>query len=179
MKKAIILTHAGFQDHEVIYPYHSLKENNFDVTIVANQLGRFYGILGCHMVGDVLTSDFETQENRDKYLEYDLLVIPGGVKALEKLRLEKGVVEFVSQWNALDKTIFSLCNGAQLLITADVIKGKTVSGYYAIEADINNAGATYHKGPVVIDSNIVSSPHYDFMGEWMRKGYEFFNKRGK
>lgn len=179
MKKAIILTHAGFQDHEVIYPYHSLKENNFDVTIVANQLGRFYGILGCHMVGDVLTSDFETQENRNKYLEYDLLVIPGGVKALEKLRLEKGVVEFVRQWNLFDKTIFSLCNGAQLLITADVIKGKTVSGYYAIEADINNAGATYHKGPVVIDSNIVSSPHYDFMGEWMRKGYEFFNKRGK
>ena len=54
MKKALILTHAGFQDHEVIYPYHSLKENNFEVTVVANQLGRFYGILGCHMVCDVL-----------------------------------------------------------------------------------------------------------------------------
>ena len=152
MKKAIILTYAGFQDHEVIYPYHSLKENNFDVTVVANQLGRFYG---------------------------DLLIVPGGVKALEKLRLEEGVVEFVRQWNELDKTIFSLCNGAQLLITADVVRGKTVSGYYAIEADINNAGATYHKGPVVVDSNIVSSPHYDFMGEWMRTGYEVLERRGK
>ena len=159
MKKAIIITHSGFQDHEVIYPYHSLKENNFDVVVVANQLGRFYGILGCHMVGDVLTTEFESKETRKKYLDYDLLVIPGGVKALEKLRLEKGVVEFVKQWNALDKTIFSLCNGAQLLITADAIKGKTVSGYYAIEADINNAGATYHRGPVVVDKNIVSSPH--------------------
>ena len=68
MKKALILTHAGFQDHEVIYPYHSLKENNFDVTIVANQLGRFYGILGCHMVGDVLTTDFNDSKNREKYL---------------------------------------------------------------------------------------------------------------
>ena len=179
MKKALILTYAGFQDHEVIYPYHSLKENNFDVTIVANQLGRFYGILGCHMVGDVLTTDFEDAENRKKYLENDILVVPGGVKALEKLRLETGVVEFVREWNALDKTIFSLCNGAQLLITADVIRGKTVSGYYAIEADINNAGATYHRGPVVVDSNIVSSPHYDFMGEWMRVGYQTFEARGK
>jgi protease I len=165
MKKAIILTYSGFQDHEVIYPYHSLKENNFDVVVVSNQLGRFYGILGCHMVGDVLTNEFENEENRKK--------------ALEKLRLEKGVVEFVRQWNALDKTIFSLCNGAQLLITADVIKGKTVSGYYAIEADINNAGATYHRGPVVVDKNIVSSPHYDFMGEWMRTGYRVLEKRGK
>ena len=67
MKRAIILTHAGFQDHEVIYPYHSLKENNFEVVVVANQLGRFYGILGCHMVGDVLTTDFEDADTRAKF----------------------------------------------------------------------------------------------------------------
>jgi protease I len=131
------------------------------------------------MIGDELVGEFNDPNIRKKYLEYDLLVIPGGVKALEKLRLEEGAVEFVREWNALDKTIFSLCNGAQLLITADVIKGKTVSGYYAIEADINNAGATYHKGPVVVDSNIVSSPHYDFMGEWMRTGYKHLESRGK
>lgn len=178
-KKALIITHSGFQDHEVIYPYHSLKENNFDVTVVAEKLGRFYGILGCHMVGDVLTTEFNTEKSREKYLEYDILIIPGGVKALEKLRLEEGVVQFVKEWNNLDKTIFSLCNGAQLLITADVIKNKVVSGYYAIEADINNAGATYHRGPVVVSDNIVSSPHYDFMGEWMRTGYEVYNQRGK
>ena len=179
MKKALIITWEKFQDHEVIYPYHSLKENNFEVTIVANRLGRFHGILGCHMIGDVLTTDFDDPENRAKYLEYDLLIIPGGVKALEKLRLEEGIVEFVREWNGLDKTIFSLCNGAQRLITADVIKGKTVSGYYAIEADINNAGASYHRGPVVVDSNIVSSPHYDFMGEWMRTGYKVLEQRNK
>lgn len=179
MKRAIILTHAGFQDHELIYPYYSLKENNFEVVTVSNQLGRFYGILGCHMTGDVLTTDFLDPQKRKEYLEYDLLVVPGGVKALEKLRLEEGVVEFVREWNQLDKTIFSLCNGAQLLITADIIKGKKVSGYYAIESDINNAGATYHRGPVVVDGNIVSSPHYDFMGEWMRIGYEVLEKRKK
>ena len=61
MKRAIILTHAGFQDHEVIYPYHSLKENNFEVVVVANQLGRFYGILGCHMVGDGEYPDVKDQ----------------------------------------------------------------------------------------------------------------------
>ena len=54
-----------------------------------------------------------------------------------------------------------------------------MSGYYAIEADINNAGATYHEGPVVVSDNIISSPHYDFMGEWMRTGYEVLEQRGK
>lgn len=175
--KALILTHSGFQDHELIYPYHSLKEHDFEVTLVAEKLGRIYGILGAHMVCDVTFEQFKDNIFKHDLLdEYDLLVIPGGVKALEKLRLETDIVEFVQMWNDKNKMIFSVCNGAQLLITADVIKGKKVSGYYAIEADINNAGATYSKGPVCVSENIVSCPHYDFMGEWLQIGYEVFNK---
>ena len=176
MKKALILTWEKFQDHEVIYPYYSLKENGFKVNLVANKLGRVDGILGAHITCDTLTSDFETLESRKNFLNnYDLLMIPGGVKALEKLRLEKGIVEFVKEWNQTNKTILVICNGPQLMITADVLKGRTCSGYYAIEPDIKNAGATYDKSPVVIDKNIVSCPHYDFMGDWMREGIKVYN----
>ena len=95
-KKALILTWEKFQDHEVIYPYYSLKENGFEVNLVANKLGRVPGILGAHMPCDTLTTEFESSKNREKFLnDYDLLMIPGGVKALEKLRLQKGIVEFV------------------------------------------------------------------------------------
>ena len=102
-------------------------------------------------------------------------MIPGGVKALEKLRLEKGIVEFVKEWNKTNKTILVICNGPQLMITADILRDRTCSGYYAIEADIWNAGATYDRSPVVIDKNIVSCPHYDFMGDWMREGIKVYN----
>lgn len=177
MKKALILTYEKFQDHEVIYPYYSLKENGFEVTLVANQLGRINGILGAHIVCDALTTDFNKPGIRKEYLDnYDLLMIPGGVKALEKLRLEEGIIEFVKEWDTTNKTILSICNGAQLMITADILKGRTVSGYYAIEADIKNAGATYDRSPVVIDKNLVSCPHYDFMGDWMREGINVYNK---
>ena len=176
MKKALILTYEKFQDHEVIYPYYSLKENGFEVNLVANKLGRVPGILGAHMPCDTVTTEFENPENRKKFLnDYDLLMIPGGVKALEKLRLEEGIVEFVKEWDKTNKTILVICNGPQLMITADVLKGRTCSGYYAIEADIKNAGATYSKDLVVIDKNIVSCPHYDFMGDWMREGINFYN----
>ena len=177
MKKALILTYEKFQDHEVIYPYYSLKENGFEVNLVANKLGRVPGILGAHLPCDTVTTEFENPENRKKFLnDYDLLMIPGGVKALEKLRLEEGIVEFVKEWDKTNKTILVICNGPQLMITADVLKGRTCSGYYAIEADIKNAGATYSKDPVVIDKNIVSCPHYDFMGDWMREGINVYNK---
>ena len=139
-------------------------------------MGRINGILGAHIVCDALTTEFNSINSRKEYLDnYDLLMIPGGVKALEKLRLEEGVVEFVKEWNKTNKTILSICNGAQLMITADILKGRTISGYYAIEADIKNAGATYNRNPVVIDKNIVSCPHYDFMGDWMREGINVYN----
>ena len=174
--KALILTWEKYQDHELIYPYYSLKEYGFDVTLAANQVGKIWGILGTHMPCDLAVSDLEDPEVRKHYLDYDLLVVPGGVKALEKLRLEKGAVEFIREWDATNKTMFVVCNGTQLLITAGILKGRTISGYYAIEADVWNAGATYDRGPVVVDKNIVSCPHYDFMGDWLRIGYEVFEE---
>lgn len=180
VKNALIITWEKFQDHELIYPFYSLKEAGFNVTLMANKTGKIWGSLGTHMLCDVETIIFENETTRQDYLNnYELLVIPGGVKALEKLRQEKGVLKFVQEWNAANKTIFSVCNGAQLLISAKILKGRTVSGYYSIDVDIENAGATYSRQPVVIDGNIVSCPHYDFMGEWLRVGYQVHNERTK
>jgi protease I len=168
-KNALIITWSGFQDHEVVYPYYRLLGAGFRVTLVADkmdELGRVYGILGLNMPCDVLIKDFEA--NTKSYLEnFDLLVIPGGVKSLEKLRQSSPVKEFISDWHDQGKLISSTCHGAQLLISSKVVSGKTISGYYSLEDDIANAGAKYSRDPVVVDGGIVSSPHYDFMGEWM------------
>jgi len=173
MKKAVIITWEGFQDHELIYPYFSLKEHGYEVTIVANKVGRIFGSLGGHMPCDIPTTDFEDEKIRLKFLDqYEILLLPGGVKALEKVRQEKGVLEFIRQWDKLNKTIFSVCNGAQLLISAKILEGRTISGYYSIDVDIENAGAVYSRGPIVVDRNIISTPHYNFMGEWLRTAFK-------
>ena len=180
MKKAIIITWEKYQDHELIYPFYSLKENGYEVTVMANVKGKIWGSLGTHMPCDIETKIFNDDQVRQKYLnEYYILVVPGGVKALEKVRQEKGVLKFIQEWNAANKTIFSVCNGAQLLISAKILEGRTLSGYYSIDVDIENAGATYSRDPVVIDGNIISCPHYDFMGDWMKTGYEVHNQRSK
>jgi len=178
MKKALIITWEKYQDHELIYPYYSLKENGYSVTLMANKVGKIWGSLGSHMPCDVETSIFEDETVRQQYLnEYEILLVPGGVKALEKVRQEKGVLKFIQEWNAADKTIFSVCNGAQLLISAKILKGRKISGYYSIDIDIENAGAAYDRGPVVVDGNIISCPHYDFMGEWMSTAYQVHEQR--
>lgn len=177
-KRALIITWEKFQDHELIYPYFSLKEHGYEVDIAANKKGKIFGSLGTHMPCTIETSEFETSWLRDSYLiDYDILLIPGGVKALEKLRQEKGVLEFIRMWDDAGKTILSVCNGAQLLISAKILEGRTLSGYYSIDVDIENAGATYSRGPVCVDGNIISCPHYDFMGEWMDTAYKVIKER--
>jgi len=178
MKKALIITWEKYQDHELIYPYYSLKEHGYEVTLMANQKGKIWGSLGTHMPCDVETKIFEDDNNRKTFLEeYEILVLPGGVKALEKLRQESGVLEFIRQWNDARKTIFCICNGAQLLISAKILKSRTLSGYYSIDVDIENAGAIYDRSPVVVDENIISCPHYDFMGLWLKTAFETHDNR--
>lgn len=166
MKKAVIISGALAQDHEFIYPYYRLLEAKFilDVCIIGGKAVK--GILGTTLPPnkDQVIKDI----NEIKTNDYDLLVLPGGVKALEKLRQEAHVLEFIKLWNSEGKVIASTCHGAQLLISAKIITNRNVSGYYSIKDDITNAGAHYVKAPVVVDDNLVTSPHYDFMGPWMK-----------
>ena len=140
---------------------------------MANVTGRFHGIMGVNMEAHALLSELDNNDYYNNYLnDFDLLVLPGGVKSLEKLRQEKTVINFISEWNKKNKIIASTCHGAQLLISAKATGGKKISAYYSIEDDVNNSGATYVNKPVVIDQNIVSSPHYNWMGEWMKAAIE-------
>tara|TARA_R110001583_G_scaffold10076_2_gene47033 strand:- start:26160 stop:26696 length:537 start_codon:yes stop_codon:yes gene_type:complete len=176
--KALIVTWEKFQDHEVIYPYYRLLEEGFEVDIMSNALGRIYGIMGTNMESSLLTSELdEAQRFNDLLDEYDIMVVPGGVKALEKLRQEDSVLRFINEWNEQKKVIASTCHGAQLLISSKIVNGRKVSGYYSIKDDINNAGATYVDEPAVVDGNLVSSPHYKWMGEWMRSAIDVYNQR--
>lgn len=181
MKRALIITNTGYQDHELVYPYYRLLAAGFQLDVVADkrdEQGRVYGILGLNMPCTVLIKEFV--ENINYYSNnYDLLVIPGGVKAMEKLRQVQPVLDFVANWNSEGKIIASTCSGAQLLISSKVVKGRNISAYYGMKDDVINAGANFVDSPSVIDGNIVSSPHYDHMGKWMEDVLELYkNKHG-
>jgi protease I len=186
-KKALIITWQGFQDQEVIYPFYRLKEDLFDVDVAAENAGFFTGIFGVKMNATISCNLLSDQPSSFGPLSccplnigpdrYDLIVLPGGVKALEKLRQQANVLSFIAASIDAGKTIASTCHGAQLLISSKKVKGKKISGYYSIKDDIENSGATYVNEPVVIDGNIVSSPHYDHMGPWMKEAIRVCNEK--
>ena len=109
--------------------------------------------------------------------DYNILVLPGGVKAMEKVRQEKKIINFISEFDKQKKIIACICSGAQLLISAKVVKGRKIAGYYSLEDDITNAGAIYTDKPAVVDGKIVTTAHYKDMGPWMKATLNFFNEK--
>lgn len=161
-KKALILTGKLVQDHEFIYPYYRLQEAGMLVDVAVRNKETVETYFGIKVIPtrDVIKINPK---------EYDLLVIPGGAKAMEYLRQDNDVLKTIKDFYKAKKIIASICHGAQLLISAGIIKGKKISGYYSIKDDINNAGAIYVDAPAVVDGNFITSPHYKYLGDWMKE----------
>ena len=95
---------------------------------------------------------------------------------MEKVRQEKKIIDFITNFNEKKKIIACICSGAQLLISAKVVKGRKIAGYYSMKDDLINAGAIYTDQPAVIDENIVTTAHYKDMGSWMREVIKKLNQ---
>ena len=103
-----------------------------------------------------------------KAINYDLVVLPGGFEAPDRLRLRKEVLSFVKEMNDNNKIVAAICHGPWICISAGIMKGRRATGYMSIADDIKNAGATYLEEDVVIDGNLITSPHYRNNGDFMK-----------
>jgi len=164
MRRALILTGKLVQDHEFTYPYYRVQEEGYDVDVAVRGKETVQGIIGTKIVP---TKDIPEIRVED----YDLLILPGGAKAMEYMRQDPEILKFIADFHASGKVIASICHAAQLLISARIVKGKKISGYYSIKDDITNAGATYVDGAAVIDDRIITSPHYKHLGPWMKAAF--------
>lgn len=174
MSKAIIISGNLAQDHEFIYPYYRLLEENFEVDVCLLEGKPVKGILGTSLPPnkDQKIKSIDQVNVKD----YKVLVLPGGVKAMEKVRQEKKILDFITNFDKKKKIIACICSGAQLLISAKVVKGRKIAGYYSMKDDLINAGAIYTDQPAVIDENIVTTAHYKDMGPWMREVIKKLNQ---
>ena len=161
--RALIVTGRGVQDQELIYPLYRLDEAGYEVTLAADDPD-FLGFQGVKFKATASLND-ESEVDPD----YDLLVIPGGVKCMEHLRLNQAALSIVARFRRVRKkgVIACICSGAQLLISAGIVKGKHMACYPAMRVDLENAGGEFVEMPAVVDDRIVTSPHYRHLGPWM------------
>lgn len=153
-KKVAILATDGFEQEELISPMNALKDEGADVHVVSYKSDKIKGWKGENW-GDSVKVDHTLSEVKPS--DYHALMIPGGVANPDSLRQDSGAVEFVKGFFKEGKPVASICHGPQVLIEADVVKGRKITSYPSIKKDLINAGAEWCDEEVVVDSGLVTS----------------------
>jgi protease I len=147
--KVVMVLAKNFEDSEAIEPKNHLEGLGADVVTVGEARGPVEGKKGG--VLDVARTFAEVSPD-----EFDLLVIPGG-GAPENLRIVDDAVEFTRRFVESGKPVGAICHGPQLLISAKVLEGRTLTSVNKIRDDIINAGGCYVDRPLVVDDNLITS----------------------
>jgi protease I len=150
-KRVAILVEDEFEDRELTGPLDALREAGATVTLVGPTAGAdFKGKRGHALV----TSDLAAGSAR--MTDFDALVIPGG-HAPEKMRMRHAMVDLARDAMEAAKPVAAICHGPQLLISANTLRGRTLTCWPSIAIDVKNAGGLYVDKPVVEDGNLITS----------------------
>ena len=158
MAKIAMLIGADFEDSEVTVPRSRLEEAGHEVVPLGSRAGET--VTGKRGKASVEVQDAASDRDPD---EFDALLIPGGYSP-DHLRMDRDVVAFVLDFSATGKPIAAVCHGPQLLIEADLVRGKQVTSWPSVRRDLENAGAVWVDREVVIDDPLITSRKPDDLG---------------
>jgi len=171
-KRVVIITGPGFQDEEYVYPYYRLLEEGYSTHVATKGGAVVYGKYGVPARATMSTVDLREDD-------FDAVILPGGFEAPDRVRLLPEVLEFVRQMDQKKKLIAAICHGPWILISAGITTGRKMTAFWSIEADVRNSGADYqHKAPLVVDGNLITSPHYNNNGDFMKAVVDYLNAKG-
>jgi protease I len=146
-KKIAVLITDEFEDSEFTSPAEAFRKAGHEVVTIEKQAGN-----------TVKGKQGEAEVTIDKSIddvtpdEFDALLLPGG-HSPDSLRGDERFVSFTRDFVNSGKPVFAICHGPQLLISADVIRGRKLTTVKPIIIDVKNAGAEFHDQEVVIDKD--------------------------
>jgi protease I len=155
-KRIAALIGDGFEESELMDPRRALEEAGAIVTIVGVDEKSRQKIRGKRGLDEGASVKAEELVADCTGEDFDALLIPGGTSP-DRIRTNKEVQRFVREFDAAKKPIFIICHGPQVLISAQLVRGRQLTGVASIADDIRNAGGLYRDQPVVQDSNWVTS----------------------
>jgi protease I len=170
-KNVAILVADGFEQVEMTKPREALDEAGAKTKIVSLKPGKIQGMNHAEK-GDKFDVDVAVKDARPA--EFDALMIPGGLLNPDAVRTDEAALEFTRHFFRQHKPVAVICHGPQVLISADVVRGRKMTSWPAIQADMRNAGAKWVDEEVVVDNGLVSSRKPDDIPAFNRKMIEEF-----
>ena len=170
-KKVAILVADGFEQVEMTKPRNALDEAGADTKIVSLKPGHIQGMYHADRA-DKFDVDLTIKDARPE--EFDALMIPGGLFNPDALRSNEDALEFARHFFRQHKPVAAICHGPQVLISADLVRGRKMTSWPAIQVDMRNAGAQWVDQEVVVDNGLVSSRRPDDIPAFNKKMIEEF-----
>ncbi len=171
MAKIAVLVENGFEDVELLYPYYRFQEAGYRVEVVGPEAGVVYsGKKGGSITSTLAPGDVDLDE-------YAAVIVPGGW-APDRMRTKPGLVQLVRDADSKGIVIAAICHAAQLLVEADILRGRKLTCFKAVITDVRNAGGEYLDQEVVVDGNLVTSRTPPDMPAWCRETLRVLKSRG-
>ena len=153
-KRVAILAADGFEESELFQPKEEIEQAGGEAVVVSLKSGEIEAnrhrekgksVAVNATIAEVSASDFNA------------LMLPGGLFSPDALRKEDKVRDFVHDFFAQKKPVAAICHGPQILIDADVVRGRTMTSVENIRTDLANAGAKVVDEEVVVDDGLITS----------------------
>ncbi len=153
MRVAILAT-DGVEDVELRDPRKALDEAGAKTTLFAPKAGKIISLN--HMDK---ADKFEVDSTLDQAdaSEFDAVLLPGGALNADTLRVHPRAQQFVRDIDEAGKPLAVICHAPWLLVSAGLVRGRTLTSYHTIQDDIRNAGGKWQDEEVVRDKNWVTS----------------------
>jgi protease I len=153
-KRIAFLATNGVEQSELTTPLEAALAEGATVEIVSTKAGTIQPQHGDDK-GDAFPVDRTTDQVRAD--DYDALVIPGGTKSPDRLRVDANAVDFVREFIDSGKPVASVCHGPWMLVEADRVRGRTITSWPSLRTDVQNAGGTWVDEEVHVEDGIVTS----------------------
>lgn len=155
-KRVAALMTDGFEQIEYTEPRKFLEAHGARVVLVSpKEKGNEIQAYNHLALGDRFKVEMNVRDARP--IEFDALLLPGGVANPDRLRLSTEAITFIREFAREDKPIAAICHGPWSLIDADIVKAKHVTSWPSLRQDLLNAGAEWTDDEVVVDGKLVTS----------------------
>ncbi|HEY4558487.1 MAG TPA: type 1 glutamine amidotransferase domain-containing protein [Enteractinococcus sp.] len=145
---AFLLTN-GYEPSELYSPWDAVIEQGAEAVLVSPESEEVSG--GDH------SQKVDLNVAEAKADDFDALVLPGGTKNADQLRMNQDAVNFTRAFFDSNKTVASICHAAWILTEADVVKDRNMTSYPSLQTDLRNAGANWSDEELVVDGNLITS----------------------
>jgi protease I len=169
-KRIGVIATDGVEEIELTTVLHYFKSRGATVHLIAPKKPNYPAYLGLqipavrethivtiHYIETAGWIAFDKTVDAVSASDYDAFIVPGGAWNPDTLRADAQVRKLLHNASEAGKVVAAICHGPWVLSDAGVLKGKRVTGWWSMQPDLENAGATYVDVPVVVDGNIVTS----------------------